>query len=145
MKQQNKRKDKMYYAKKGIDNRGLIKWFASGNTDIEKKYEWVRQQILDGNIPRRNTPHLLTRVQLDRRNYKSLEHYIKCIEANMNYNNIVARVLGESQVGHKSGVKRVKSGRQITLGDVLELERGCSFCSKFAYRTGTCPYCKTEY
>ena len=108
MKQQNKRKDKMYYAKKGTDNRGLIKWFADGNMDIEKKYEWVRQQILNKNIPKKNIPHLLTKVQLDRKNFKDLEHYIKCIEANMNYNNIVARVLGESHTTQKSRTTRAK-------------------------------------
>lgn len=142
---QNKRKDKMYCAKKNIDNRKLIKWFANGNADIEKKYEWIRQQILDGNIPRRNTPHLLTEVQFDRKNYKNLEHYIKCIEANMNYNNIVARVLGESQVGHKSGIKRVKDNKQVSLEDVLELGEGCSLCSKFTHKVGRCPHCKTKY
>lgn len=108
MKQNNKRKDKMYYAENGKNNKELIRWFAT-DSDWEAKYEWVRDKILDGEIPRRNTPHLLSKSQLDRKNYPHINVYIMCLHANMNYNNIVARVLGESQVSHKSGIKRVKN------------------------------------
>ena len=134
------------------ETKDLIKWFGivGDEQDLIEKYECIKTEVEEGRINRRNPQDIISEAQTDRSLYTNEIAYMLVLNASREYWRILAKVLGESNVSHKSANTRTK----LSIDDeevVKEIEQmqidmseGCRHCEKFLDKYDKCLVCGGE-
>ena len=110
---QTSRKANIKWTDRGKEEtKRLINWFSivGDEQDLIDKYEWIKKEVEEGRINRRNPQDIILETQSQIKSYRNLKACAKVMFASREYWRILAKVLGESNVSHKSANTRTKQG-----------------------------------